>query len=152
MFAARRLVDEPVALVFAVREGIPTAVDDYGLPTLALSGLDRDATATLACTLLGASLSHDECDRIFQSTQGYPLALRELGRLGRFAEGLGAPVAVSETVERAYARDIERCSDAVRAVLLVAAADDSHDLGTVGAAAAGLGFDPRSWRPPKGSA
>jgi DNA-binding CsgD family transcriptional regulator len=96
----------------------------------------------LACTLLGASLSHDECDRIFLSTQGYPLALRELGRLGAFAEGLGAPVAVSETVERAYARDIERCSDAVRAVLLVAAADDSHDLGTVGAAAAGLGFDP----------
>jgi ATP/maltotriose-dependent transcriptional regulator MalT len=141
LFAARRLAGEPVALVFAVREGIPTVVDDSGLPLLALSGLDRDATAKLACELLGSSLTHEESDRIYHSTQGYPLALRELSRLGHAAEGLDAPVAVSETVERAYARDVERCADGVRAVLLVAAADDSHDLGTISAAAVGLGLD-----------
>ena len=38
--------------MFAVREGIATAVDDTGLPALALSGLDRDATAKLARELL----------------------------------------------------------------------------------------------------
>ena len=142
LFAARRLAGESVALMFAVRDGIATAVDDSGLPALALSGLDRDATAKLACELLGSSLTHAESDRIYRSTQGYPLALRELSRLGHAADGLDAPVAVSETVERAYARDVERCAGGVRAVLLVAAADDSHDLGTISTAAVGLGVDP----------
>jgi DNA-binding CsgD family transcriptional regulator len=142
LFAARRLAREPVALLFAVREGIPTAVDDSGLPALALSGLDRDATTELACALLGSSLTREESDPIYQSTQGYPLAVRELSRLGHAAEGLDGPVAVSKAVERAYARDIERCSEGVRNVLLVAAADDSHDPGTIGAAAHGLGLDP----------
>ena len=127
--------------MLAVREGVPTAVDEAGLHALALGGLDRAATAELARELLGSALPHEQLDRIYRTTQGYPLAVCELSRLGYAADGLDAPVTVSETVERAYARDVQRCREGVRAVLLVAAADDSHDLATITSATAGLGLD-----------
>ena len=142
LFAARRLAGEPVALVLAVRKGVPTAVDDAGLHTLSLDGLDRAATSELACELLGSALPQEQLDRIYRTTQGYPLAVRELSRLGYAADGLDAPVTVSDIVERGYARDVQRCREGVRAALLVAAADDSHDLATITSATASLGLDP----------
>src|SRR5262245_47665393 len=47
LFAVRRLVADPIAVVVAVREGEPSFVDGAGLPLLRLEGLDRDAAAAL---------------------------------------------------------------------------------------------------------
>ena len=46
-FVARRLEMEPVILLFAVRDGVPSDLDEAGLPELALAGLDDDASRTL---------------------------------------------------------------------------------------------------------
>ena len=46
-FVARRLEMEPVILLFAVRDGVPSDLDEAGLPDLALAGLDDDASRTL---------------------------------------------------------------------------------------------------------
>ena len=142
LFAARRLTGEPVALVAAVREGYPTALDTSALEVLALEGLDREATATLASDLLGSSPTPEQTEQIYRTTRGYPLAMLELSRLGHHGGPVDAPLPVSQTVERAYAREVERCGEEVRAMLVVAAADDSGDLATIIAAAASLGLDP----------
>src|SRR6476646_4010743 len=46
-FVARRLELEPVIVLFAVREGIASAVDDSGLPELHLGGLDDESAGAL---------------------------------------------------------------------------------------------------------
>ena len=87
-------------------------------------------------------MTSEQVDLIHRATRGYPLAIRELGRLGKLAEDGDGPVAISRAVELAYMRDIERCGEDVRAMLLIAAADDSGDVATVLAAAARLGLSP----------
>jgi predicted ATPase len=47
LFAIRRLVADPIAVLVAVREGEPSFVDGAHLPTVQLGGLDRDAAAAL---------------------------------------------------------------------------------------------------------
>src|SRR6266853_1552993 len=46
-FVARRLELEPVFVLFAVREGIASAVDESGLPELHLDGLDEESSRAL---------------------------------------------------------------------------------------------------------
>ena len=79
-------------------------------------------------------------DEIFRRTQGLPLAITELSRLGELEGAVDAPVPISSLVERAYTRGVEAASEQVRALLLLAAADDSGDLTTVLAAAERLGI------------
>ena len=48
LFAARRLLADPIALVLTVREGEPSLLDGADLRTLRMAGLDRsDATELL---------------------------------------------------------------------------------------------------------
>jgi hypothetical protein len=78
-FVARRLMGEPVALVFAVRDGGPADVL-AGLPELVVDGLsDGDARELLDSVLLGR-LDERVRDRIIAETRGNPLALLELPR------------------------------------------------------------------------
>ena len=56
-----------------------------------------------------------------------------------------APVPISSLVERAYVREAEPASEAVRALLLMAAADDSGQVATVRAAAERLGISALPW-------
>jgi len=78
-FAARRLLAEPVALIFAVRE----PGDDQelaGMPGLTVTGLgDADARAVLA-TAVGGRVDAEVRDRIVAETGGNPLALLQLPR------------------------------------------------------------------------
>jgi hypothetical protein len=76
-FAARRLLAEPVAVVFVVRE--PSDEHDLvGLPELVVRGLrDADARALLD-SLTPGGLDPRVRDRIVAETQGNPLALLEL--------------------------------------------------------------------------
>jgi hypothetical protein len=76
-FAARRLLAEPVGLIFAARE--PAEQFD-GVPDLELRGLaDQDARMLLRAAV-PFRLGERVRDRILAETQGNPLALLELPR------------------------------------------------------------------------
>jgi predicted ATPase len=76
-FAARRLLAEPVALIFAARE---PGEEFAGLPELLIQGLeDTDARALLG-SVLRVPLDERVRERIVAETRGNPLALLELPR------------------------------------------------------------------------
>ena len=125
LFAVRRLVADPIAVVLAVREDESSLVDGAGLPVLRLDGLDR-AEARL---LLG-SVSAEAAERLYRATAGNPLALLELA--GE-AEALAAtpleqPVPISTSIARAFLRRSEALSGRARQGLVLAAASDTGDL------------------------
>ena len=92
-FVARRLLAEPVALVFAVREP-SSAAELAGLPELVLTGLDDEDARALLATVIPGRLDDRVRDRIVAETRGNPLALLELPRglsSTQLAGGFGMP-------------------------------------------------------------
>ena len=86
-FVARRLLAEPVALVFAVRDGGAEVL--AGLPELVISGLsDGDARDLLESVMVGG-IDPRVRDRIVAETRGIPLALLEVPRNVSAAELAG---------------------------------------------------------------
>ena len=92
-FVARRLLAEPVALVFAVREPSDDR-DLIGLPDLMVEGIgDADARLLLASAIHGR-IDAQVQDRIIAETRGNPLAVLELPREltpAELAGGFGLP-------------------------------------------------------------
>jgi predicted ATPase len=92
-FAARRLVAEPVGLLFAAR-GTGDEHGLGGLRDLAVRGLSRhDAQALLASVITGP-MDESVRERIIAETRGNPLALIELPRsltTAQLAGGFGLP-------------------------------------------------------------
>jgi predicted ATPase len=76
-FAARRLVAEPVGLLFATRE---TGEEDGlgGLHDLAVRGLYRDDAQALLASVITGPMDESVGERIVAETRGNPLALLEL--------------------------------------------------------------------------
>src|SRR5580704_2527663 len=138
LFAFRRLVADPIAVLIAVRDGEPSLLDGADLPTLRLAGLTSDEAAML---VLG--LAPEVAARLYGATAGNPLALLELAPdahdLALAPEG--APVLVPATIARAFLRRAGTLSDTTRQALILAATSDSSDLTTLGRAAAHLGVD-----------
>jgi DNA-binding CsgD family transcriptional regulator len=143
-FAARRLLAEPVALIFAARE----PGDHYelaGLPGLAVTGLgDADARAVLA-SAVGGRLDARVADLIVAETRGNPLALLELPRgltPAELAGGFGLPGAapLAGAIEDSFACQLDALPDQTRRLLLLAAADPSGDRPLVWRAAGRLGI------------
>jgi hypothetical protein len=71
-FAARRLLADPVALIFATRE---SAGDFTGLPEQLVQGLDDVDARALLGGVLRVPLDERVSDRIVAETWGNPLAL-----------------------------------------------------------------------------
>lgn len=146
LFAVRRLVADPVAIVLGVRTGESSLVDGTDLPTLRLAGLDRDATAALVARHVGDDVapSDELLDRLHRGTGGNPLALLELAHDAPAFGSVGPldpPLRVGDRVAHAY---LERCAAlpvAAREMLLLAATSDSGDLSVLARAAAGAGLD-----------
>ena len=94
-FVARRLLAEPVVLLFAARE---PSEELTGLPELVVEGLqDADARKLLASVIPGR-LDERVADQLVAETRGNPLALLELPRglsAAQLAGGFGLPAAVS---------------------------------------------------------
>src|SRR5204862_6491049 len=74
LFAARRLVADPIALVVAVREGEPSLLDGADLRVLRVAGLDRRAAARL---VENERLHEETLERLYRETAGNPPALPE---------------------------------------------------------------------------
>ena len=138
LFAFRRLVADPIAVLIAVRDGEPSLLDGADLPTLWLGGLTSDEAGML---VLG--LAPEAAARLYGATAGNPLALLELAPdahdLALAPEG--APVLVPATIAGAFLRRAGTLSDTTRQALVLAATSDSSDLTTLGRAAAHLGVD-----------
>jgi DNA-binding CsgD family transcriptional regulator len=143
-FVARRLVAEPVGILFAARE---PGEELKGLVELAVPGLrNGDARA-----LLGSSvrfiLDERVRDRILAETQGNPLALLELPRgwsATQLAGGFGllSGGGLAGRIEESFVRRLKPLPEATRRLLLVAAAEPVGDPLLLWKAAEQLGIEP----------
>jgi DNA-binding CsgD family transcriptional regulator len=141
-FAARRLLAEPVLVVFATRE---PASDFRGLPELKVESL-RDADAReLLDSVVRWPLDERVRERIVAETRGNPLALLELPRglsPAELAGGFALPglLPLTGRIEESFLRRAGSLPGPARRLLVVAAADPSGDPALVWRAAARLGI------------
>jgi DNA-binding CsgD family transcriptional regulator len=148
-FVARRLLAEPIVLLFAAREPSEPLT---GLPELALAGLaDPDARALLSSVVPGR-LDGRIAQQIMAETRGNPLALLELPRglsAGQVAGGFGLPGALSLSgrIESSFLRRLAALPEDTRRLLLVAAAEPTGDPALLWRAAERLAIDARALEP-----
>jgi DNA-binding CsgD family transcriptional regulator len=150
-FVARRLLAEPIAIVFAVRE--PDDGNELaGLPELVVGGLgDSDARSLLASAMPGR-LDERVRDQIVAETRGNPLALLELPRgltSAELAGGFALPDArpVASRVEEAFVQRVRSLPPETQRLLLVAAAEPVGDVSLLWRAAERLGLRGDAGRP-----
>jgi DNA-binding CsgD family transcriptional regulator len=145
-FVARRLLGEPVALVFATRE---PGAELAGLPELALGGLGDSEARELLGSVPRGPLDEGIADRIIAETGGNPLALLELPRgvpPAQFTGGFGVPdgPALSGWIEDTFQRRYEVLPADTRQLLLVAAAEPTGEPVLLWRAAGQLGIGVRA--------
>jgi predicted ATPase len=122
-FAARRLLAEPVALIFATRE---PAGEFTGVPEQLVQGLGDTAARALLDSVLHVPLDEQVYHRIVAETRGNPLALLELPRgmtVEELAGGFGVltVTGLPGQIEQTFLRRYEALPPAARQLLLVAA-------------------------------
>ncbi|MFN3004123.1 ATP-binding protein [Mycolicibacterium wolinskyi] len=129
-FVARRLLAEPVALVFATRGS--GARDLAGLPEMVVEGLsDADARDLLDSVLL-TGIDPRVRDRIVAETRGIPLAILEVPRsvsATALAGGFWISGKRSSTaaIEEEFLRRIKSLPEPTQRLLLLAAAEPVGD-------------------------
>lgn len=126
LFAARRLLADPVAFVLAARAGEGRGADLSGLEVLTVEGLGLEAAAELLQQAAGP-LPPEAVERLHAATGGNPLALVELPGVLEPEElaaiGAGAtPVPAGDRVRSAFARRVEALPEGSRRALVVLAA------------------------------
>jgi DNA-binding CsgD family transcriptional regulator len=150
-FVARRLLAEPVALVFALREDS----DDRhvaGLPELRLGGLGHDDAYALLATAVPGRLDERIRERIIAESRGNPLVLLELPRdmsAAELAGGFGRPGPITRSAIEAtfQQRRLAPLPAETRRLLQLAAADAVGDPLLVWRAAEQLGIAPQAATP-----
>ena len=145
-FVARRLLAEPVAMMFSLREPATTRALD-GLPQLSLDGLDEPDARALLSRAAPGRLDDRVRERIIAETGGNPLALMELSQRMTPAERAGgfAPPAAGDLpsqLNEEYVRRIAGLPEATQRLMLLAAADPLGDATLLWRAAERLSTDP----------
>ncbi|SOD98763.1 regulatory protein, luxR family [Blastococcus haudaquaticus] len=143
-FAARRLLADPVAMVFAVREPSDEHQLD-GLPGMVLQGIGEDDARMLLASALPGPLDPRVRDRIVAEARGNPLALLEVPRgwaPTELAGGFGVTDAghLTGRIEQSFVRRLDPLPADTRRLLLAAAAEPLGDAGLLWRAAARLGI------------
>ena len=144
-FVARRLLAEPVGIVFAARE---PGEELRHVPELEVRGRGRRRRPRAArARRCGSSWMSAVRDRIVAETRGNPLALLELPRgltATQLAGGFGllGAQALTGRIEESFVRRLEPLSDDARRLLLVAAAEPVGDPLLLWRAAERLGIAP----------
>lgn len=142
-FVARRLVAEPIGLIFAVRD----TADDLltGVPELTIGGLsDTDARALLDSVMPGG-IDPRVRDRVVAETRGNPLAVLVVPKHFTSSELAGGywNVGAHSTpgrIEEGFIRRIRALPESTRQLLLLAAAEPVGDSALFLRAAAALGI------------
>jgi DNA-binding CsgD family transcriptional regulator len=145
-FVARRLSLEPLVALLAVREGVPSIIDESGLPELYLHGLD-DASAERLVELSAPDLPSHLRERVLDEAAGNPLALIELPAGVASLDGAEPTdfLALPTRLEQAFAARLVALDSGTRRLLLLAALEDGElpelvpDSDWEAAVAAGLG-------------
>ena len=145
-FVARRLLAEPVVMLFAARE----VGDDFrGLPEIVVGGLRDTEARELLSSVVRGRLDERVRERIVAETRGNPLALLELPRERSPAElagGFGISAAISDghslsrRIEESFVLRLESLPADTQLVLLVAAAEPVGDPALLWGAAGRLGI------------
>jgi DNA-binding CsgD family transcriptional regulator len=136
LFAARRLQDERVALLFAARDGDARRFDAPDLPAVTLGGVTgQDADALLSARARD-DIDPAVRDELVAGTGGNPLALVELAGLLSVEQLAGrarlpAPLPLTGGVERAFLDRYRRLGESAQRFLLVTATDDTARLTVV---------------------
>jgi len=136
-FVARRLLAEPVALVFATHE---PGEEFRGLPELLVGGLRDGDARELLSWVVGGPLDERVRDRIVAETRGNPLALLELPRGVPGVPGVADPPGSPGRIEESFRRRLEVLPAATRRLMLVAAAEPTGESGLMWRAAQLLGI------------
>jgi DNA-binding CsgD family transcriptional regulator len=141
-FVARRLLVEPVAIVFAARQPVEAL---QHLSELEVRGLRSSDARTLLSSAVRFKLDAQVGDRIIAETRGNPLALMELPQgltATQLAGGFGVLSAqdLSSHIQERFVRRLEVLSDEARRLLLVAAAEPLGDPLLLWRAAGRLGI------------
>jgi DNA-binding CsgD family transcriptional regulator len=143
-FVARRLLAEPVGLVFAARDPGEALRQ---VPELEVRGVRNGDARALLGSAVRFKLDERVRDRIIAETQGNPLALLELPRgltptqlAGGF--GLLGAQGLSGRIEESFVQRLEALTDHARRLLLVAAAEPVGDPLLLWRAGERLGIGP----------
>ena len=145
-FVGRRLLAEPVALVFAARTPVTAPDHLAGLPELRLGGLDEGPARALLATVTSAPLDESVCGRIIEEAHGNPLALLELYG-GLSAAELAGGFALPDTgdlpkrIEDRYVERLGELPHEAQRLVLLAAAEPVGDSALILRAAQALGLD-----------
>src|SRR5215204_5486435 len=128
-FVARRLLAEPVAIVFAAR--VP-GEELLHMSELEVNGVRNEDARALLSSVVRFKLDERVRDRIIAETRGNPLALLELPRgltARQLAGGFGLVEAqgLAGRIEESFVRRVETLSDDARRLLLLAAAEPVGD-------------------------
>ena len=123
-FVARRLLAEPIGLVFAARD---PGDQLRHLRELSVVGLRNGEARALLSSAVRFRLDEQVRDRIVAETRGNPLALLELPRALSATElagfGMGSVAALSNGIEESFRRRLMALPEETRRLLLIAAAD-----------------------------
>jgi DNA-binding CsgD family transcriptional regulator len=126
-FVARRLLAEPVGIVFGAREPGPEL---SRLPELQLRGLRNGDARELLKSAVHFALDARIRDRIIAETRGNPLALLELPRgltATELADGFPLSGPLASGIEESFLRQLNPLSEDARRLLLLAAAEPVGD-------------------------
>jgi DNA-binding NarL/FixJ family response regulator len=148
-FAARRLHEERIAMLFAIRDGESSSFTSDGIDELRVEPLD-DARAAELLDRIDRPIGTDARARILELAQGNPLALVELPSVVDLdlAGGSGTPpLRSSGLLSRAFGHRIERLPPPTRTAIQLAAASDDDDLRTILVACRMVGIDPDAFAP-----
>jgi DNA-binding CsgD family transcriptional regulator len=140
-FVARRLLADPVGVLFATRG---PSQELAGLPELSLRGLDDDDAGMLLASVVAGPLDERVRDRVVTETRGNPLALLELPRgltPAELALGVGVSDAapLSGRIEDHYRQRIRQLPEDTQRLLLIAALAPPSERARVARAAKLLG-------------
>jgi DNA-binding CsgD family transcriptional regulator len=145
-FIARRLENEPAALVAAVRDGFATPLEEARLPIVQLASLDEaDAAELLDRT--APDLAPSLRARVLEEAAGNPLGIIELAHAVPLADDSHqllsrSPVTLTARLERAFAARLDGLPEPTRLVLLAAALGSGASLDELVAAASRLHDEP----------
>src|SRR4051794_10738814 len=128
-FVARRLLAEPVVLLFAAREPTDAFAD---LPELLIEGLDDAEAKKILASVIAGRLDDRVADQLVAEARGNPLALIELPRElspTQLAGGFGLPGALSlqGRIEQSFLQRLQALPENTQRLLLVAAAEPLGD-------------------------
>jgi hypothetical protein len=147
-FVARRLLAEPVGLLFTVREpnDDPTWSE---LTSQAVEGLNDEDARTLLTSAVPGLLDERVRSRIIGESRGNPLALLELYRAmtpADLAGGHGASDgrSVTHRIEQSFQRRLDALPPDTQQLLLLAAAEPLGDAALLWQGIGEFGLDPRA--------